>query len=235
MSNVIGTQVIEIPAGSVFVHAADIAKWIAEKLAPIASAPIDYDLMPREFLTDAPQWLSDAEREARDRQLNLRNEHFWKLNAAAIAREITLYSWEDRSQIFSMERDALMRVDDARRYLEPMGFELREVASQVATETTTLAADAIADVEQPESASWVEHAREIALEYIDRHVKQDLYPTQDDVADHLEKECRARKVFGPRGPLGASTIKREAIQGDWWTQNKPAKRVGNLGKSGKPE
>jgi hypothetical protein len=84
-------------------------------------------------------------------------------------------------------------------------------------------------------ATWVTHAREIALEYIDRHAAKDLHPSQDDVAEHTETECRARKVFGPRGPLSANTIKREAIQGEWWGENKPAKRVGKLGKVGQPE
>jgi hypothetical protein len=233
MSNAIETQVIDIPAGSVFVRAADITQWIAERLAPILNASIDLESLPEEFHADASEWARCADLEAKDRQLNLRNRHFWILNAAAEAREIALYSWEDRTPVFSMERDALMRVDDARRYLEPMGFELREV-TESADAQAKADAGAIADEEQAESASWVERAREIALEYIDKHAAMDLHPSQDDVAEHVEKECRVRKVFGPRGPLGASTIKREAIQGDWWTQNKPAKRMGNLGKPGKP-
>ncbi|WP_321899153.1 hypothetical protein [Paraburkholderia heleia] len=82
------------------------------------------------------------------------------------------------------------------------------------------------------SLTWVSQAREIALEYIDRHALQDLHPSQDNVAEHVAKECRTRKVFGPRGPMSASTIKREAIQGDWWRENNPVKRLGKLGKPG---
>ncbi|MBN3788294.1 hypothetical protein [Burkholderia sp. Ac-20353] len=85
------------------------------------------------------------------------------------------------------------------------------------------------------SPTWVSRAREIALEYIDRHVAKDLYPTQDDVASHAETECRARKILGPRGPLSAATIKRDAIQGDWWRENQPSKRFGKLGKLGQSD
>jgi hypothetical protein len=101
------------------------------------------------------------------------------------------------------------------------------------------AADPSRTAQMSESAvtafrDWMSQAREIALDYIDRHVSKDLYPTQDDVASHAESECRRRGVFGPRGPLSAATIKRDAIQGDWWSENKPANRLGKVGKPGQP-
>jgi len=69
---------------------------------------------------------------------------------------------------------------------------------------------------------WVESAREIAKEYIDRHKLNDLYPTQNDVCGYVEKEMRIKKISGAHGtPLKAEYIKRNAIQSKWWQENKP--------------
>jgi hypothetical protein len=119
----IATQVIDIPAGSAFVKAADIANWIAEALEPI-----------REELHADYQ---DAEHEAKLRQANVRHEHFWALNNAVKEREINLFSAE-RTPIYRMDPGALLRVEDARRYLEPRGFELREVSVQQRADATAL-------------------------------------------------------------------------------------------------
>lgn len=72
----------------------------------------------------------------------------------------------------------------------------------------------------PDGASWQEQARAIALEYLTKHKANDLHPSQIDVAEHVAKESRKSKIFGPQGkPLSASYIKREAIQGEWWRKN----------------
>lgn len=67
---------------------------------------------------------------------------------------------------------------------------------------------------------WKGAAQAIALEYLTKHKAQDLHPSQNDVAEHVAKEMRAAKIYGPQGkPLTAGTIQREAIQGDWWRKN----------------
>lgn len=70
------------------------------------------------------------------------------------------------------------------------------------------------------SSAWIEHARQIALQYIKRHIEQDLYPTQNDVSNHVAEELRKQKIHGPQGPVSSDHVKRQAIQGDWWQENK---------------
>jgi hypothetical protein len=71
-------------------------------------------------------------------------------------------------------------------------------------------------------ADWQERARIIASEYIAKHKSQDLFPGQEDVCGHVEKIMRKGKYYGPQGkPLAASYIQRNAIQGNWWKENKP--------------
>ena len=69
---------------------------------------------------------------------------------------------------------------------------------------------------------WIDKARGLALEYIDRHKTQDLFPTQNDVCRHVEGEMRKQKIYGPQGkPITQGYIARNAIQGEWWKTNKP--------------
>lgn len=70
-------------------------------------------------------------------------------------------------------------------------------------------------------AVWIDLVREIALEFIGKHEVRDLFPSQNDVCAYVADVSRERKIFGPHGkPLESGYIKREAIQGDWWQQNK---------------
>ena len=71
-------------------------------------------------------------------------------------------------------------------------------------------------------ARWIENVRAIALEYIAKHKAKDLFPSQSDVCGYIEKMAREKKIYGPQGkPVSQSYIQRNAIQGDWWKQNKP--------------
>lgn len=73
-----------------------------------------------------------------------------------------------------------------------------------------------------EPKDWIEKVREIGLEYIARHKPADLFPPQRDVCLYIEKIAREQKIYGPHGrPLSQNYIQRNAIQGDWWKQNKP--------------
>jgi hypothetical protein len=72
-----------------------------------------------------------------------------------------------------------------------------------------------------EAPSWKEEAQRIAKEYIDKHYKKDLHPSQNDVCAAVEKTMRQMKIYGPhKTPLTANYIKRNAIQGKWWQGNK---------------
>ncbi|WP_261314298.1 hypothetical protein [Burkholderia latens] len=89
-------------------------------------------------------------------------------------------------------------------------------ASQPRTETRSDGDAASSD------APWISTARDLALTYIGRHKKQNLFPTQDDVCKHLESELRDAKIYGHHNrPLAKDYIKRNAIQGKWWRANKP--------------
>ncbi len=70
--------------------------------------------------------------------------------------------------------------------------------------------------------SWIESARSLAVEYISRHKKQNLFPTQKDVSAYIAVEFRNRRITGPTGrPMEATYIQRNAIQGNWWQAHKP--------------
>jgi len=71
-----------------------------------------------------------------------------------------------------------------------------------------------------DDANWITQARAIAKEYLERHVEQDLFPSQDDVCKYLETVLRKREIYGVhRKPLDSSYIQRNAIQGKWWKEN----------------
>ena len=68
---------------------------------------------------------------------------------------------------------------------------------------------------------WIVKAREFAKECLDRHKAKDLFPSQSDVCAHLEEKLRKEKIYGAHGkPVSASYIARNAIQGEWWKNNK---------------
>ncbi len=71
--------------------------------------------------------------------------------------------------------------------------------------------------------SWVSSAQEIAKSYVEKHKKNDLYPTQNDVSKYVADELRKQSIHGPNGPVSSSYVKRQAIQGDWWKKNKPSR------------
>ncbi len=71
-------------------------------------------------------------------------------------------------------------------------------------------------------ASWIDDARTIAIEYIERHRNKDLFPSQPDVCTYVAKVMRGKKIYGHQGkPLSEGYIQRNAIQGEWWKANKP--------------
>jgi hypothetical protein len=77
------------------------------------------------------------------------------------------------------------------------------------------------EMTEKDSTEWKEAARVIALEYLDRHRKQELFPSQTDVCEHVEKTMRQTKIYSQHGkPVGAGYIRRNAVGGDWWQKNK---------------
>lgn len=72
--------------------------------------------------------------------------------------------------------------------------------------------------------SWMVNAQFIAKNYILSQVNQDLYPTQRQVSEHVAKEMRKHNIHSTNGPLGEASILRQALQGKWWSVNKPSKR-----------
>ena len=68
-------------------------------------------------------------------------------------------------------------------------------------------------------ANWVIEAQGIAKTFIDKNRKKDLHPSLDDTTDHVTKELRKLKIYGQQGkPLSSGTVKRQALQGDWWSK-----------------
>jgi hypothetical protein len=70
--------------------------------------------------------------------------------------------------------------------------------------------------------TWRPRAQQIAFAFIAKHKEDDLFPSQDNVCNHVAEVLRKEKVYGYQGkPMEASYIKRNAIQGAWWQANKP--------------
>jgi hypothetical protein len=75
---------------------------------------------------------------------------------------------------------------------------------------------------QPIHDVWKMKAEEFAKDYIERHRKQNLFPSQLDVCQAVESKMRTEEIYGAHGkPVSATYIQRNAIQGDWWKKNKP--------------
>lgn len=106
-------------------------------------------------------------------------------------------------------------------------LQLLDGASYLPVSSRLAASSGAPESEEPPAhkatpASWIEDVRAIALEYIAKHKAKDLFPSQSDVCGYIEKKAREKKIYGPQGkPLSQSYIQRNAIQGDWWKQNKP--------------
>lgn len=99
-------------------------------------------------------------------------------------------------------------------------------SKDVSAPSSATSSGAPKSAEPPESvanqAGWIDVARNKALEYIARHRKMDLFPSQADVCGHVSKEMREEKIYSDHGnPLSASYIQRNSIQGKWWQANKP--------------
>ncbi len=61
---------------------------------------------------------------------------------------------------------------------------------------------------------WKNVAHEHATGIIARQKKKDLFPSQQDIADEIARDFRARGVMGTDGkPLSGATIKRHALKG----------------------
>ena len=61
---------------------------------------------------------------------------------------------------------------------------------------------------------WKNVAHEQATTIIARQKKKDLFPSQQDIADEIARDFRARGVMGTDGkPLSGATIKRHALKG----------------------
>ena len=70
--------------------------------------------------------------------------------------------------------------------------------------------------------TWIEEVRRIALNFIKDHKENNLFSSQKDVCEHLEKIATKKNLRGAHGKLlKANYIQRNAIQGDWWRENKP--------------
>lgn len=79
-----------------------------------------------------------------------------------------------------------------------------------------------ANIDEQFGKDWKTQAQSIAKECISHHRQSDLFPTQDDVCEHVASVMREKQIYGLHGkPLEPNYIKRNAIQGAWWKQNKP--------------
>ena len=77
----------------------------------------------------------------------------------------------------------------------------------------------------PNSGNWITQAHKIAQAYIDKNKASDLHPSLNDTAEHVADEMRKLKIYGgQKKPLGANTIKRQALQGEWWGKRNIKKR-----------
>lgn len=140
--------------------------------------------------------------------------------------EIILIKLANAGEISFYDPATLLRISDTSEIIDPI-VDMDKIAAQIIqySETNLTPATMLPVLtQQPApatSADWIAKAQEFAKILIDRHKKEDLFPSQQDVCIKIEKQLRESKIFGSHGkPLSASYILRNAIQGDWWKQNK---------------
>lgn len=80
---------------------------------------------------------------------------------------------------------------------------------------------------------WQEVARQIADELDRGDMAVSCHDSVRHLGERVADRLREKKVFGPRGPLSAGNVLREALQGDKWNNHRPNR--GKSGKSGNPD
>jgi hypothetical protein len=167
--------------------------------------------------SNKPDWDLQASfqhlsQEAKIRQMNVRNRHFWDLEAAAKSGQISLMTAQ-RTPTNRIEPGSLVRVEDANRYLVPRGFVLREVelaqanppaeASQPSAEAAPLHIGA--NCKTAFNAYVARRAREIykAGEAVNRRA----------IAGIIEAEMKTNGWRSERGQPSVATIEKEIPAG----------------------
>jgi len=163
-----------------------------------------------------PDWrpyaqYKDPKQDANDERANARNQQFWNIDAAIKSGELKALTAQ-RTPASALSHDCIVSVDNARRYLEPLGFELREVVSQVAMETTAI--DAPTDeagtpvrltISPNPKASIDAHIARRAREIFDAGEASG----KGSIARIIEAELRTAGHRGERGDyLSAATIEK---------------------------
>ena len=73
--------------------------------------------------------------------------------------------------------------------------------------------------------NWINKARAIGQAYIDRNRENDLHPSLNDTSKHVANELRKLKIYGvQQKPMSADSVKRQALQGDWWKKRNASNR-----------
>jgi hypothetical protein len=103
---------------------------------------------------------------------------------------------------------------------EPTGQTTPEVEPPFAPNTPT----------KQRNFSWHDHARAEADKLHLRDMKNGAYDSLTNLSQRVATALKEAGVMGPRGPLSASTIMREALQSDRW--KRPKLETGNPGNSG---
>jgi len=75
-------------------------------------------------------------------------------------------------------------------------------------------------VSQSNRHAWVAKAQGIGASYLEKHKINGLFPSQQNVADHVAKILRSEHVLSDMGkPLSSAYILRNALQGAWWKRH----------------
>jgi hypothetical protein len=84
---------------------------------------------------------------------------------------------------------------------------------------STVATPDVAEI-RPSRHAWVAKAQEIGAAYLEKHKMNDLFPSQQNVADHVAKILKSEHVLSDLGkPLSSGYILRNALQGAWWKRH----------------
>jgi len=83
---------------------------------------------------------------------------------------------------------------------------------------------ASSNANENKNKNWIAQAQEIAQEFIDHNKKNDLHPSLQDTSEHVAKKLRELKIYGShQKPMSTNSIKRQALQGDWWSKRNTKK------------
>lgn len=206
-----GRPAIVLPAGTESVDVSDIPRLIAVALYPRLLAQGRLPAGSKELPDDEAGRSRNVQLDILERPYRSQSALAIKNGIRGVAGGLVVRSKQTRSPFIADGdiTDAYATVADFRAYVAgtyDMNVFMVEVEPQ--------AAPGVPEGAPAEDDAWKSKARKRAGEIIERQLAQDLYPSQQAIADEIARDFRNDDVKGADGkPLAGSYIKRHALKG----------------------